>query len=348
MKAKVIRHPKSVVVDIYCRVSTDDQEDNTSLDTQEAEARQYCKERGFIVGEVHKEIYSGYKYRERKKLDYMRQRYSDGKIQGVVVRTLDRLSRSQSHIAILLEEMDYHSVTLYSVKEVIDETPMGKFARLILAFVAEMEREKIMDRTNTGRINKALEGKVPTGKKPPYGWKWTYTENGERDRIVLDEDQAKVLQRGANEYADGDSADRIIGRFNAEGIPGPGGGKWYPGPFFRLITDPRMTGKNAKIFDRTNKRAKNHLGEIDLPDGTYPQILSEELHARILTRAAMNAAAATRRSSAPEQFLLRGGFARCKYCGNAMQGYVHRKKKGDLYYYAVPREPSATTTQRRR
>ena len=145
MKAKVIRHPKSVVVDIYCRVSTDDQEDNTSLDTQEAEARQYCKERGFIVGEVHKEIYSGYKYRERKKLDYMRQRYSDGKIQGVVVRTLDRLSRSQSHIAILLEEMDYHSVTLYSVKEVIDETPMGKFARLILAFVAEMEREKIMD-----------------------------------------------------------------------------------------------------------------------------------------------------------------------------------------------------------
>jgi DNA invertase Pin-like site-specific DNA recombinase len=61
--------PTIIVIDIYCRVSTDDQEDNTSLDTQEAEARVYCKERGFIVGMIHKEVFSGYKYRERKKLN---------------------------------------------------------------------------------------------------------------------------------------------------------------------------------------------------------------------------------------------------------------------------------------
>ncbi len=332
-KVKEAKKLQAFVVDIYCRVSTDDQEDNTSLEGQEAEARIYCKKNDWIVGEVHKEVFSGYKYRERKKLEVIRQRYRDGKIQGVVIRTLDRLSRSQSHIAILMEEMEHYNVTLYSIKEVIDETPMGKFARMVLAFVAEMEREKIMDRTNTGRINKALVGKVPTGKKPPYGWKWTYTDKGERDYIVLDEKQAAVLQRGGTEYADGDSMDCIVGRFNAEGIIGPGGGRWYPSPLFRLITDPRMTGKGAKIFDRTNKRAKSHLGVINLPDGTYPQILSEELHARILVRTTMNAAAATRRSSVPEQFLLRAGFARCKYCGNALQGYVHRKKKGNLYYY---------------
>jgi DNA invertase Pin-like site-specific DNA recombinase len=73
----VISH-HTIVVDIYCRVSTDDQEDNTSLDTQEAEAKTYCKERGFIVGIVHKETYSGYKYRERKKLALMRERYREG------------------------------------------------------------------------------------------------------------------------------------------------------------------------------------------------------------------------------------------------------------------------------
>ena len=56
----------------------------------------------------------------------MRERYREGKIQGVVIRTLDRLSRSQTHIAILMEEMEHYYTTLYSIKEVIDDTPMAR------------------------------------------------------------------------------------------------------------------------------------------------------------------------------------------------------------------------------
>ena len=48
-----------------------------------------------------------------------------------------------------------------------DDTPMGKFARMVLAFVAEMEREKIMDRTTTGRVNKAKAGEIVSGSKAP-------------------------------------------------------------------------------------------------------------------------------------------------------------------------------------
>src|SRR6266851_2819574 len=165
-------YPMSIIVDLYCRVSRDPQEDNTSLDEQEAAGRQFCRDNGLIVGMVHRETYTGYLYRERKKLSLMRERYREGKIQGVVIRTLDRLSRSQTHVAILMEEMEHYKVTLHSVKEIIDDTPMGKFARMVLAFVAEMEREKIMDRTVTGKINKAKAGIVVTGNKPLYGWKW--------------------------------------------------------------------------------------------------------------------------------------------------------------------------------
>ena len=38
--------PRLVIVDGYCRVSTDPQEDNTSLDEQEACIRAYCEEHG--------------------------------------------------------------------------------------------------------------------------------------------------------------------------------------------------------------------------------------------------------------------------------------------------------------
>src|SRR5205823_5853574 len=148
------------------------QEDNTSLDEQEACIRQYCEEHGLILGMIYREVWSGYQYREREKLGLMRERYRDGKIQGVVIRTLDRLSRSQVHNAILMEEMEHHKTTLHCVKEAIDDTPMGKFTRMILSFVAEMEREKIMDRTMTGRINRAKQGEAREGPKPLYGYEW--------------------------------------------------------------------------------------------------------------------------------------------------------------------------------
>src|SRR6266702_6888341 len=193
----------AIVVDIYCRVSTDPQEDNSSLDEQEAAGRAYCAEHGYVVGMVHRETFSGYQYRERRKLSLMRERYREGKIQGVVIRTLDRLSRSQTHVAILMEEMEHSNVVLYSVKEVIDDTPMGKFARMVLAFVAEMEREKILDRTLTGRLNKAKDGKIVSGAKPLYGWKWVLNGKGEKDHLVLDEEQVTVLHKAAQEYADG-------------------------------------------------------------------------------------------------------------------------------------------------
>ncbi len=261
----------TTIVDIYCRVSTDPQEDNTSLDEQEAAGRAYCASNGLVIGMVHRETFSGYQYRERKKLSLMRERYREGKINGVVIRTLDRLIRSQTHVAILMEEMEHYGITLYSVKEVIDDTPMGKFARMVLAFVAEMEREKIMDRTITGKINKAHAGKVVSGNKALYGWKWVFNDKGERDYLVLDEDQAAVLRQAGQEYAAGVSLRQILKRLEAEGVPGPGGKQWYPRTLRHTLTDPRMTGKNVRLFTNHKKNAKQHLEEVDLPDDTYPE-----------------------------------------------------------------------------
>lgn len=312
------------VVDLYCRVSTDPQEDNTSLDEQEAAGREYCRANGLIIGMVHRETFTGYQYRERKRLSLLRERYRDGKIQGVVIRTLDRLSRSQTHVAILMEEMEHYGITLYSVKEVIDDTPMGKFARMVLAFVAEMEREKIMDRTSTGRISKALNGKVPVAKVP-YGRRWVYDENGEHNHIELDEEEADVLRRCAQDYADGISLNSIVARLNADDVPSATGGIWHNGSLLRLLTDPRITGRNLKAFGSRWSTAKNRLGAVDLPDDTYPQIISVELYERVIARTEYNTLSSPRKSAEPEQFLLRGGYARCKYCGNAMGTFISRR-----------------------
>ncbi len=44
---------------IYLRVSTDDQEDNTSLEQQEIDCREYCEEYGHKVMGVFQDVYTG-------------------------------------------------------------------------------------------------------------------------------------------------------------------------------------------------------------------------------------------------------------------------------------------------
>jgi DNA invertase Pin-like site-specific DNA recombinase len=105
------------IVDIYCRTATNEPETPTNLQEQEDACRAYCASHGLSIGMVHHEIASGVVYRERKQLSLMRERYCNGTIQGVVVRGIDRLSRSQDHIAILMREMDAHHVTLHRVQE---------------------------------------------------------------------------------------------------------------------------------------------------------------------------------------------------------------------------------------
>ena len=88
-------------------------------------------------------------------------------------------------------------------------------------------------------MNKARAGKVVSGIKPLYGWKWH--NPGEKDYLVLDEDQSKVLREEGQEYADGVSLRQILKRLEEEKVPPPKGERWYPRTLRYTLTDTRMT-----------------------------------------------------------------------------------------------------------
>src|SRR6266567_2293074 len=322
----LIVHRSAIVVDIYCRVSTDPQEDNTSLDEQEAAGREYCVLHGYIVGMVHREVWSGYQYREREKLGLIRERYRDGKIQGVVIRTLDRLSRSQVHNAILMEEMEHHKIALYCVKEAIDDTPMGKFTRMILSFVAEMEREKIMDRTMTGRINRVKQGEAREGPKPLYGYEWH--DEQKKDYRVIHEAQAAVCRWIHEEFDKGKGPRALLRSIGEKDATR----KWTRGAIHQILSDPRRTGKDAQAFTRHQKDAKKPFEAVDLPIGTYPKIIEPELFARNQERLGVNRAEAARQCKEPERFLLRAGYIKCEICVCNMHVNASSSRNAPIYF----------------
>src|SRR4051812_10544616 len=90
-------------VHIYCRVSSQGQEDGYSLATQEQACRAWCGERGQTAASVAREVWSGGD-RHRPELDVTLERLLLG--DTLLCYALDRLSRSQVDTAIIVDRVE--------------------------------------------------------------------------------------------------------------------------------------------------------------------------------------------------------------------------------------------------
>ena len=146
------------VVAIYGRVSTDGQ----SVEMQLADLRACCAQRGFtIYREYSDQGVSGTKER-RPALDELMADAHKGKFHVVLVWRFDRWARSAKHLVMTLEELGHCGIEFISYQENIDtSSPLGKAMFTIVAAIAELERNIIVERIKGGlRRAKAMGKKI--------------------------------------------------------------------------------------------------------------------------------------------------------------------------------------------
>lgn len=313
---------------IYCRVSTDEQEENTSLDTQESDCRAYAEKNGYVIVCVFRETFTGALYRERKKLSAIRELIRGHKIDVVVIRTFDRLSRNHTHFAVLVDEMQHYSVELACVKEQVDNSPLGMMLRVIMSAVAEIEHTKIYERTQEGRRRAVTDrGHIVATYKPLYGYAWDDPTPKKRYSVHINEEEAKIVRRIIRSVADGVPVREIARQLREEGVPPPKS-HWQTVTIRDMVHDERYIGKGA-AFMQHGAHARNPHTPIPFAEGIYPPITDEATHDRARRRLAINKQEAARHNPNPEQFLLRAGFVYCDICKRRM--HVHRVR--DYSYY---------------
>jgi site-specific DNA recombinase len=201
---------------IYCRVSSTAQEDGYSLATQERACRQWCAERGLSIASVAHDVWSGGD-RHRPELDALRERLEPG--DTVICYALDRLSRDQYDTAILIALMQDAGARIAFVMEEFENTATGKFLLTAKAFGAELEREKIRERTSRGKAARVALGKDPAVGQPPYGYRWLGPGLRQKTQLVPDEATALIVQRIFRDIAAGLSTQNVAMALNAAGIP---------------------------------------------------------------------------------------------------------------------------------
>jgi site-specific DNA recombinase len=258
----------------------------------------------------------------------------------VVAYAVDRLSRNQNHIGVLFDEVEQAGAQLQFVTEKFEDTAIGRFILAARAFIGEVEREKIAERTMRGKAERARSGRIPQGTgKGCYG----YTYDRDTGTRTIAPIQAKVIQGVFSDFVSGMPVVAITNKLNDEGVPTFTGSIWYPATIHNLLKNETYTGRTiyrrtsvTMIRDPKTGRKKRQRREQDpsrwiYVDGATPRIVDQEVFEA--ARRMFDDPERRRRGRRIHAYAL-SGRTKCLECGRAMVGQT---LKGQYRYYRCRR-----------
>ena len=154
-------------VSLYIRVSTERQaNEGDSLEEQEAELKTYCDFRSFNIHKIHIERGKSGGNTNRPEYQKLIADIKAKKINAVVVKKLDRLSRSLLDFETLMRLMNDNDVEFISIKENFDTTTaMGKAMLRVALVFAQLEREQTSERIADVMVHRARQGLFNGGRR---------------------------------------------------------------------------------------------------------------------------------------------------------------------------------------
>lgn len=204
----------------YVRVSTDGQEDNTSLASQQERIECYCKAFDHELVKVFVEVGSGKDMKNRPEFNKAMEMVKN-EADGIVSLKLDRIARNCRDVLVLVEDtLQPQNKALVLLDLNVDtSTPTGKMILTMMAAVAELERAQINERTQGGRKAKAEKGGYAYGS-PKFG------QSSNDGELVENEDETKIIDIIRKHHKSGKKANQIAKYLNAQGIPTKRGKQW--------------------------------------------------------------------------------------------------------------------------
>lgn len=141
---------------VYARVSTRTQ----STESQRMAVMDYIKARGFELYKVYEDFGVSGAKESRPSLNELMADARKRLFDAVLVFRFDRFARSTKHLVTALQEFKSLGIDFLSYSEGIDtSSPMGEFIFTIFGALAQMEREIIRERINSGLRRARANGK---------------------------------------------------------------------------------------------------------------------------------------------------------------------------------------------
>lgn len=267
----------------YCRVSTGQDAQLLSLETQKAHYEAWIKanEEWEYVGLYYDEGISGTKKDSRPALMRMIEDCEHGLIDYVVTKSISRFARNTADTLELVRKLLALNVPIFFEKENIDTGQMESELLLsIMSSIAESESVSISENIKWSTKNRYKNGTFKVSY-PPYGYAW----DKEKGEMVINPEQAEVVRYIFAQTLAGIGTDDIARDLMAKGIPSKKNGNWTASTINGIIRNEKYTG--ACLFQKTftdeSFNRHRNLGERD-------QFYMEDHHEAIISQEEYDAA----------------------------------------------------------
>ncbi len=228
----------NIIVGLYLRVSTDRQAtEGDSLEEQENELRKYCDYRNFRIHKLYIERVKSGSNTNRPEYQALIKDIEAKKINAVVVKKIDRLSRSLLDFEALMVILDSHGVDFISLREQFDTTTaIGKAMLRITLIFAQLEREQTAERIKDVFTFRAEHGMYNGGTRP-FGYDSLSSE------LVAHKHEKKAVQFIFENFIKTKSTTTVARNANAEGYRTRSGALWDKRQIHKILIHPVYAGK---------------------------------------------------------------------------------------------------------
>ena len=307
---------------IYCRVSSDEQSENTSLDFQEKILKAYCSSKQYNIVMCKQEDFSAKHHDLRRPA--MKEIYNycqkhKNEIDLILFLRWDRFSRSAEFAFTYKRKfMDEMGISLNSIENPIDfESPDWATLLGVYCGSAQSENNKISKRTKDGIRETLIKGRC--ANRAPRGYKNIRTDK-HSTHIEIDEKKATTIQNIFNEVAKNIETPCYIRRkFQRQGFNIP------ETSFFEML------------------RNRFYIGKIRVPaykeepeyyvNGEHEAIIDEETFYKVQEILDGKRKKTPKLSKAINPDLYLRKFLICPVCGHALTGATSSGNGGKYTYY---------------
>lgn len=278
----------------YARVSTADQVDGTSLETQRKICETAIKAQGMDLIDQYVDAGASGADQSRPNWRRLLEDAKVGKFEAVFVLDIDRFTRSQIHGLQAMEDLRQLGVALYDAKNpTVDVASIdANLLTSIRLIMAQEERNKTRERTVRGQRERLALGGWPGGQ-PCYGWRLEGIHTRQAHPVPDLEERANLSLIKRLIVDQRLSLLKVAERLNALGIPSRTNKRWSAAVIQRVITNPALhrgwfiwgapqgtlddkRSRKTKA-DRTGKPLYGAPGKIHLPDPPFTESEHREI-----------------------------------------------------------------------
>ncbi|MGN1133776.1 MAG: recombinase family protein [Oscillospiraceae bacterium] len=326
----------------YIRVSTEGQ-DEYSPDSQLKLIREYAKKHDFIVPNEYIFYDDGISAKSVKKRTQFNNMIAIAKekshpIDAILVWKFSRFARNQEESIVYKSLLKKNNVNVISISEYIDEdNPFGTLIERIIEWMDEYYLIRLSGEVKRGMLEKFSRGQVVNA--PPIGYSL-------KDGNYVPDDNAPLIQRIFEMFANGKGYRSIANQLNAEGFRTMQGNKFENRTVEYILRNPTYIGKLRWTPGGKGSQShyNNNSAEVMTVDGTHQPIIKQDLWDKvqdIVNSKKQSYPKYSRKDPVVNDFMLRG-LVRCSNCGatlvynkvyNALQCYKYAQGKCSISHY---------------